>query len=108
MNPFPLFRLFWLHISIDTDTHVIWGLNLGRNNLSAAFLEAQALVNAFQSSSIVDAGIVLEAIEIGNEADLYPNNGARSVDFTSTDYVGECVLISSSAKEHFAHMIPRC
>lgn len=97
-----------LHISIDTDTHVIWGLNLGQNNLSTAFLEAVALVNAFKSSSIKDAGIVLEAIEIGNEADLYSHNGARSKDFTSTEYVKECVPISLSAKSIFTHMMPPC
>lgn len=65
--------------------------------MSATFLEAEALVKAFKSSSIKDAGIVLEAIEIGNEADLYPNNGARPKNFTSTEYVKECVLISLSA-----------
>jgi hypothetical protein len=80
-------------------------LDLGQNNLSAAFLEAKALVNAFNSSPIKDAGIVLEAIEIGNEADLYSNNGARPKDFTSTEYVAECVLISLS-RSIFTHMIP--
>ena len=110
MNSFPLFRFFfyWLHISIDTDTHVTWGLNLGRNNLSAAFLEAKALVNAFKSSSIKTAGIVLEAIEIGNEADLYSNNGARPKGFTSKEYVAECVLISLPARSIFTHIIPPC
>jgi hypothetical protein len=103
MKSFPFFRLF--PFSIDTDTHVTWGLNLGGNNLSAAFLEAKALVKAFKSSSIKNAGIVLEAIEIGNEADLYPNNGARPKNFTSTEYVAECVLISS-ARSVFTHMIP--
>jgi hypothetical protein len=68
-------------------------LNLGGNKLSAAFLEAKALANTFKSS-IKNAGIVLEAIEIGNEADLYRNNGARPKDYTSKVYVKECVLIS--------------
>ena len=110
MKFFLLFRLlpFLTSYLIDTDTHVTWGLNLGGNNLSAAFLEAKALVNAFKSPSIKNAGIVLEAIEIGNEADLYPNNGARPKNFTSTEYVAECVLISLSARSIFTHMISPC
>ena len=100
--------LSWSHTLTHTDTHVTWGLNLGQNNLSAAFLEAQALVNAFKSSSIKDAGIVLKAIEIGNEADLYSNNGARPKGFTSTEYVKECVCISLSTRSIFIHMILPC
>jgi len=98
-----LFYLFFfltcVHILIVTDTHVIWGLNLGQNNLTAAFLEAQSLVKAFASPPIKDAGIVLEAIEIGNEADLYSNNGARPRTFTSTQYVTECVPTSRSGHQ---------
>ena len=111
MNSFHFFffSLSWLHVSIDTDTHVIWGLNLGQYNLSAAFLEAKALVKAFESSSIKNAGVVLEAIEIGNEADLYSHNGARSKDFTSREYVAECVFMSlSAARAILTHMIPLC
>ena len=109
MNSFPLFCLFCLGFIFQLiDTHVTWGLNLGRNNLSAAFLEAKAIVNVFKSASIKNAGIVLEAIEIGNEADLYSNNGARPKDFTSTEYVAECVLILLSARNIFTHMIPPC
>ena len=106
---FFFFSLSWLHVSINTDTHVIWGLNLGQYNLSAAFLEAKALVKAFESSSIKNAGVVLEAIEIGNEADLYSHNGARSKDFTSREYVAECVFMSlSAARAILTHMIPLC
>jgi hypothetical protein len=81
-----------LHFSIDTDTRVIWGLNLGQNNITAAFFEAQSLIKAFASSPFKNAGIVLEAIEIGNEADLYSENGMRPSTFTSKEYVTECVL----------------
>jgi hypothetical protein len=86
---------------IDTDTHVIWGLNLGQNNLSAAFLEAQALTKAFASPPIKNAGIVLDAIEIGNEADLYSNNGLRPKTFTSAQYVTECVINDLVTWEYF-------
>lgn len=73
------------------DTHVIWGVNLGQNNLTAAFLEAKSLMEAFASPAIKNAGITLDAIEVGNEADLYLNNGARPKTYTSTQYVKECV-----------------
>lgn len=81
---------------LPQDTHVTWGLNLGKKNLSAAFLEAEALVKAFKSSSIKDAGIVLKAIEIGNEADLYPNNGARPKNYTPTEYVTEWIKFATN------------
>jgi len=81
---------------LPPNTRVIWGLNLGQNNLTAAFLEAQALVNAFTYAPIKDAGIVLEAIEIGNEADLYLHNGARPGTYTSTQYVTEWIEFATN------------
>jgi hypothetical protein len=72
---------------------VIWGLNLGKNNLTAAFLEAKSLLKAFASPAVTHAGISLDAIEIGNEPDLYPNNGARPKNYTSTQYVNEYVYL---------------
>jgi len=85
-----------------TDTHVIWGLNLGQTNLTATFLGAKALVEAFASPAVKNAGIILDAIEIGNEADLYKNNGARPKTYTSTQYVEECVYLGSSCFK-FSH-----
>jgi hypothetical protein len=64
-------------------------LNLGQNNLTAAFLEAKSLAKAFSSLSVKVAGITLDAIEIGNEVDLYSNNGLRPSTYTSTQYVKE-------------------
>jgi hypothetical protein len=77
---------------IGTDTSVIWGVNLKQANITTALLEAVAIVNAFSSSSFKEAGIQLEAIEVGNEADLYPRIDARSSTY-DTQYVSECVLI---------------
>lgn len=65
---------------------------MAQNNITVALLEAQSLSKAFKSPSFRNAGIVLEAIEVGNEADLYSKNGARPSTFTSTEYVKECVL----------------
>lgn len=73
----------------EIDTRVTWGLNLGQNNITAAFLEAKSIVKAFSSPAIKRAGIVLDSIEIGNEANLYPSNGARPMTYTTSQYVKE-------------------
>ena len=70
-------------------THVVWGLNLGKNNITAAFLAATSLVKAFTLPAVKGAGIVLDGIELGNEPDLYANNGARDSNYDSQTYVKE-------------------
>lgn len=58
---------------------MIWGVNFGLNNITNAVAEAQAIRKAFlPGGPAFDAGIILDAIEIGNEADLYGTNGLRS------------------------------
>ncbi|KDR78988.1 hypothetical protein GALMADRAFT_63807 [Galerina marginata CBS 339.88] len=81
---------------LPSNTHVIWGLNLGQNNLTAAFLGAKSLMKAFASPSIKSAGITLDAIEIGNEPDLYMNNGARPSTYTSTQYVKDWITFATN------------
>lgn len=68
-------------------------MNLKQNNLLVTLLEAIAIIKAFSSPSIKNAGIVLEAIEVGNEPDLYPYNGGRHSPYTTRQYVSECVPI---------------
>jgi len=71
-------------------TRVIWGVNFGQNNLTAAFLEARSIKSAFESPAMSEAGVTLEFIEIGNEADLYSSNGARTAStWTIQEYVKE-------------------
>lgn len=78
---------------LPAGTHVIWGVNLGSNNVTAAFLEARAIKSAFQSSEVIGKGITLEAVEIGNEADLYGNNGHRDPStWNIHEYVDQCVI----------------
>lgn len=79
-----------LNITVS-DTQIIWGVNFGQNNLTAAYLEACAVANAFTSNTFRDANITLEAIEIGNEADLYTSNGARNSSFNVQQYVTQYV-----------------
>ncbi|KAI0027404.1 hypothetical protein K488DRAFT_61654 [Vararia minispora EC-137] len=76
-----------LAANLPSGTPVIWGVNFGENNLTAAYLETVAICNAFKSSTIKSKGVALEAIEIGNEADLYSNNGHRSSNYSINDYV---------------------
>lgn len=71
-------------------TRVIWGVNFGTDNLTAAFLEAQAIKNAFDSREVQSAGVILAQVEIGNEADLYGGNGHRNpATWTIQEYVKE-------------------
>ena len=62
--------------------------------MTATFLEAKSLVEAFASPAVKNAGIVLDAIEIGNEADHFNKKGHRPTTYTSTQYVKECVYLS--------------
>lgn len=80
------FHAFTYVSELQTDTRVIWGLNFGQNNITAAFLEATSIAKAFSSPEIKRAGIVLDAIEIGNEADFY-GDGRRPSPWTSTEYI---------------------
>ncbi|KAL0954722.1 hypothetical protein HGRIS_003675 [Hohenbuehelia grisea] len=77
-------------------THVTWGVNLGQNNITAAVLEAQSIRNAFASSAVKDAGIVLDFVEIGNEPDLYRNNGLRSNTYNVTQYTQDWIRFAKN------------
>jgi hypothetical protein len=87
------FMKFIIFNSLSTaytlDTHVTWGVNLGANNITAAFLQTRSIVKAFASPAFTAAGIVLDYLEIGNEPDLYKNNGLRPSTYTSTQWVQE-------------------
>ncbi|KAF5380765.1 hypothetical protein D9757_007088 [Collybiopsis confluens] len=72
--------------NLPSGTHVTWGVNFKSDNITAAFLEARAIAQAF-SSFPSSSGLVLDAVEIGNEADLYVNDGNRPSNFTIAVYV---------------------
>lgn len=46
-------------------------------------------MKAFDSPAVVEKGIKLKFIEIGNEADLYHNNGGRNSSWNVQEYVSE-------------------
>jgi hypothetical protein len=68
-------------------TPVTWGVDFGQLNLTAAHFEATAIACAFASQAFADSQVILEAIEIGNEADLYTTNGDRNSSFNVQQYV---------------------
>ena len=75
-----------------------WGLNLGANNTTTAYLQAQAVAKVFALPEVKRAGIVLDYVEIGNEPDLYKNNGLRPSNYTVDQWVEEyvCILFLSA------------
>ncbi|PBK65665.1 glycoside hydrolase family 79 protein [Armillaria solidipes] len=96
---------------LPSGTHVTWGINFGQKNLTAAFLAARSIASAFSSPAMKDAGVTLDFVEIGNEADWYINNGARPSNWTSVDYtrewtefannISQTVGISSTSRTKF-------
>jgi hypothetical protein len=79
-------------------TPVTWGVNLGKNDAQTAVQEATAIANAFVSAPFKKASILLEAIEIGNEADLYGNNGVRDNTWNVQQYVTQYVRVSLDSR----------
>ena len=71
------------------DTRVIFGVNLGSQNMTATYLETTAICQAFTSSSMRNAGVTLEALEVGNEPDEYPlpKHNLRDPKWDVGDYV---------------------
>ncbi|KAJ7158933.1 glycoside hydrolase family 79 protein [Mycena filopes] len=78
-------------------THVTWGVNFGQLNITAAVLEAKAIMNAFNSPACEQ--VTLDFLEIGNEADLYANNGLRPASFTSSQYVQQWTVFATNVSE---------
>lgn len=44
---------------------MVWGVNLGFNNVTNAVNMAKAIVRAFSLPSVKNSGVVLERIEVG-------------------------------------------
>lgn len=71
-------------------TRITWGLNMLQNNITNAVAEASSIAKAFAGADIQSAGIILEHIEIGNEADIYKKPEGT---WNATDYVKTCVYV---------------
>ncbi|KAJ7475659.1 glycoside hydrolase family 79 protein [Mycena latifolia] len=92
-------RYYQLAHSLPKGTHVTWGVNFGSFNITAAVLEAKAIMNAFYSPAFSPTGVTLDYLEIGNEADLYANNGLRPKSYNSSQYVQEWTTFASNISE---------
>jgi hypothetical protein len=66
----------------DTGADFILGVNLGAQNVSLATDQARAYVGGMPAGS-------LQAIEIGNEPDLYHDNGHRASSYAYPDFANE-------------------
>ncbi|KAJ7158873.1 glycoside hydrolase family 79 protein [Mycena filopes] len=77
-------------------TGVTWGVNFGGKNLTAVFLETQAIINAFNTPAVQNAGITLDFLELGNEADLYKNNGLRPSTYNVVQYTTEWITFATN------------
>ncbi|KAH9936780.1 glycoside hydrolase family 79 protein [Epithele typhae] len=80
-------------------THMTWGVNLGADNATNAANMAASIVKAFKSAVVKASGVVLDYIEIGNEADLYKNNGLRPKNWTVEEYVQDWISIAGPVAE---------
>jgi hypothetical protein len=74
---------------LPNGTQVHWGVNLRENNLTVAYLETVALMNAFSSPAVIEKHITLKYIEVGNEADLYHHNKGRDSSWNVQEYVSQ-------------------
>ena len=52
-------------LQLFVGTHMVWGVNLGFNNVTNAVNMAKAILNAFISPEVIESGVVLERIEVG-------------------------------------------
>ncbi|KAF7970112.1 hypothetical protein HWV62_24994 [Athelia sp. TMB] len=89
-------KFYQLVSNLPSGTHVWWGVSLREDNLTSAYLETKAIVKAFASAAVKNAGITLDFIEVGNEADLYVNNGGRRAPYGPTQYVPDWVKIATN------------
>ncbi|KAJ3524712.1 hypothetical protein NM688_g8515 [Phlebia brevispora] len=80
-------------------THMTWGINLGANNATNAVNMVTSIVKAFRSTAVQLSGVILDLIEIGNEPDLYANNGLRTGEWTVEDYVADWISIATPVAE---------
>jgi hypothetical protein len=65
-----------------TGVHFTLGVNLGANNVNLAVQQAQAYMSQMPPGTV-------DAIEIGNEPDLYYKNGMRPSTYTQEDFFAD-------------------
>jgi hypothetical protein len=80
---------------MPSGTIMTWGFNFGFENLTLATIELEAILDSFKRSindgGVKGSGVELKLVELGNEADLYNNNGHRNKSYNQADYTAEYV-----------------
>ncbi|OSD01894.1 glycoside hydrolase family 79 protein [Trametes coccinea BRFM310] len=84
---------------LPTGTRMVWGVNLGADNVTNAVNMAKAIVGAFRTLAVQLSGVILDRIEVGNEADLYKNNGLRPSNWTVQEYVADWENVAGAVAE---------
>ncbi|PSS35531.1 hypothetical protein PHLCEN_2v1525, partial [Hermanssonia centrifuga] len=79
---------------LPSGTRMTWGVNLGLDNVTNAVNMAKSIIKAFDSPAVRRSGVKLDLIEIGNEADLYMDNGDRPSNWTVEEYVADWISIA--------------
>ena len=79
-----------------TDWSVIWGVNFARNTPGAAAEEATYVAQRL--------GPALQAIEIGNEPDLYSGNGFRPSSYRFGDFLSEWRRYADAIRSAVPHV----
>ena len=81
-------------------THMTWGVNLGADNATNAVNMAKSIIKAFSDDDVKASGVVLDLIEVGNEADLFGSNGLRSSSNWTVDvYVPDWISVAGPVVE---------
>lgn len=84
---------------LPSGTHMTWGVNFGADNVTNAVNMAKTIMRAFDSSAVKSSGVILDLIEIGNEADIYEFTGLRSSDWTVEKYVPDWISVAGPVVE---------
>ncbi len=79
---------------LPSGTHMTWGVNFGADNVTNAVNMVKSIIKAFKTPSVTSSGVVLDLIEVGNEADLYKNNGLRPSNWTVNQYVPDWISVA--------------
>ncbi|KAF8133070.1 glycoside hydrolase family 79 protein [Mycena galopus ATCC 62051] len=79
---------------LPTGTGITWG-----GNLTMVSPQTKAIIAAFASPALKNAGITLDLLELGNEADLYGHHGLRPKNYTISQYTAEWITFATSMVE---------
>jgi hypothetical protein len=86
---------------LPPNTPVVFGVNVGSNNVPNAMAMTRSIIAAFDSDATKAKNISLAFLELGNEADLYQHNGMRAANYTAKQWVHEWSTLASNISSAF-------